>query len=214
MSDLGSGIAPIALAFGVLGLPGADAGDLGLVLLRAAVPRVVFMLVGGVVADRLDRGRVMVLAEVLAGLAQLLAGVLLLTGLGHGRRGCARWPSSTGTAFSLFYPAYAGLVPSLVADPADLQSTNALLRLSTNIAGHPRHGPGRPPRRHHRLGLGPGRRLADLRPLGRPASGRSVNAPGGREESSTSALTDLREGWREFTRPPLGVGRRPAVLRS
>ena len=197
VSDLGSGIAPIALAFGVLALPGSDAGDLGLVLFAAAVPRVVFMLVGGVVADRLDRGRVMVLAEVLAGLAQLLAGVLLLTGSATVAWLCAL-AVVNGTAFSLFYPAYAGLVPSLVPDPADLQSANALLRLSTNIAGI--------------LGtalggllvatIGSGWALV-VDSLTFALSAALIWALGerarGRIEASTSALTDLREGWREFT---------------
>jgi hypothetical protein len=41
VSDFGTGIAPIALAFGVLALPGGDASGLGLVLLCAALPRLV-----------------------------------------------------------------------------------------------------------------------------------------------------------------------------
>jgi len=57
VSDLGTGMAPIALAFGVLALPGGDARSLGLVLLCAAVPRLLFFLVGGVLADRFDRPR-------------------------------------------------------------------------------------------------------------------------------------------------------------
>ena len=197
VSDLGSGIAPIALAFGVLDLPGADAGDLGLVLFSAALPRVLFMLFGGVVADRLDRGRVMVSAEVLAGLAQLVAGALLLTGTASIAWLCAL-AVLNGTAFSLFYPAYAGLVPSLVADPADLQSVNALLRLSTNIAGI--------------LGTAVGGLLVATIGAGWALvadsltfllSGALIWALGerarGRVEWSTSGLGDLRDGWREFT---------------
>lgn len=197
VSDLGSGIAPIALAFGVLGLPDADAGSLGLVLFAAALPRVLFMLVGGVVADRLDRGRVMVTAEVLAGLAQLLAGILLLTGTATVAWLCAL-AAVNGTAFSLFYPAYAGLVPSLVTDPADLQSTNALLRLSTNVAGI--------------LGTALGGLLVATIGSGWALVVDSMTfalsatliwslgeRARGRVESSASALTDLRDGWREFT---------------
>jgi predicted MFS family arabinose efflux permease len=197
VSDLGSGIAPIALAFGVLDLPGADAGDLGLVLFAAALPRVLFMLFGGVVADRLDRGRVMVSAEVLAGLAQLLAGALLLTGTASIAWLCAL-AVLNGTAFSLFYPAYAGLVPSLVADPRDLQSANALLRLSTNIAAI--------------LGTALGGLLVATIGAGWALVADSATfllsaaliwALGerarGRVETTTSMLTDLRDGWREFT---------------
>ncbi len=196
-SDLGSGIAPIALAFGVLDLPGADAGDLGLVLFAAAVPRVLFMLFGGVVADRLDRGRVMVFAEVLAGVAQLVAGAMLLTGTATIAWLCLL-AVVNGTAFSLFYPAYSGLVPSLVSDPDDRQSTNALLRLSTNIAGI--------------LGtalggllvatIGSGWALV-VDSLTFALSAALIWALGerarGRVETGTSALTDLRDGWHEFT---------------
>jgi len=197
VSDLGTGIAPIALAFGVLDLPGADAGDLGLILFAAAVPRVLFMLFGGVVADRVDRGRVMVLAEVLAGAAQLVAGALLLTGSATVGWLCAL-AVVNGTAFSLFYPAYAGLVPSLVADPADLQSVNALLRLSTNVAGI--------------LGtalggllvatIGSGWALvvdASTFLLSAALIGVLGERARGRVEASSTVLADLRDGWREFT---------------
>jgi len=197
VSDLGSGIAPIALAFGVLELPGADAGDLGLVLFAAAVPRVVFMLLGGVVADRLDRGRLMVTAEVLAGLAQLLAGVLLLTGTASILWLCVL-AAVNGTAFSLFYPAYAGLVPSLVSDPDDLQSVNALLRLSTNVAGI--LGTALGGLLVATIGAGPALVVDSFTFL---LSATLIWLLGerarGRVEATSSVLTDLREGWREFT---------------
>jgi MFS family permease len=57
-SFFGGAIAPIAIAFAVLDLTGS-ATDLGLVLAARMVPQVVFMLVGGVWADRLPRNRVM-----------------------------------------------------------------------------------------------------------------------------------------------------------
>ena len=64
VSDVGNGIAPIALAFGVLGLPGGDARSLGLVLFCAALPRLLFLLLGGVIADRVrSRARLMAAAE-------------------------------------------------------------------------------------------------------------------------------------------------------
>lgn len=51
MSTAGTTMAPIALAFAVLGLTGS-ASALGLVLAARTFPMLVFLLVGGVVSDR------------------------------------------------------------------------------------------------------------------------------------------------------------------
>ena len=48
VSNIGNGITPIALAFGVLSIPGADAGSLSYVTTAQMIPLVLFMLVGGV----------------------------------------------------------------------------------------------------------------------------------------------------------------------
>ncbi|HSN05820.1 MAG TPA: MFS transporter [Candidatus Angelobacter sp.] len=133
VSVLGSAIAPIALAFGVLGIPGGSPTALGLVLFCAAVPRVVFILFGGVAADRFGRARLMVRAETVAAVAQLVAATLFLTG-----RATVPWlavlAAVGGVATAMFFPAFTGLVPE-VADDDELQSANALLRLSSNVAG-------------------------------------------------------------------------------
>ena len=50
LSVLGGAFAPVALAFGVLGLPGATASTLSIVLAAEEIPLVLFMLVGGVIA--------------------------------------------------------------------------------------------------------------------------------------------------------------------
>ena len=57
-SSLGSGLVPVALAFAVVDLTGS-ASALGLVLSAGLVARVCLLLLGGVVADRLPRQRVM-----------------------------------------------------------------------------------------------------------------------------------------------------------
>lgn len=46
VSNIGNGITPIALAFGVLSIPGADAGSLSYVTTAQMIPLVLFMLVG------------------------------------------------------------------------------------------------------------------------------------------------------------------------
>jgi MFS family permease len=79
ISMLGSAIAPVAIAFAVLDLTGSAAA-LGLVLAARSIPEVVFMLVGGVIADRFDRARVLVAANVVASGTQGIGTTLLLTG--------------------------------------------------------------------------------------------------------------------------------------
>ena len=75
----GSAIAPVALAFAVLDLTGSKT-DLGLILFCREVPLVVFLLVGGIWADRLPRNRVMMGANVVSGFAQATTAWLLITG--------------------------------------------------------------------------------------------------------------------------------------
>jgi MFS family permease len=106
ISMLGSAIAPVAIAFAVLDLTGSAAA-LGLVLAARSIPEVVFMLVGGVIADRFDRARVLVAANVVASGTQGIGTTLLLTGaasvpaLANSRSdqrvGSPAWPASSAT---------------------------------------------------------------------------------------------------------------------
>ncbi|CAM5333952.1 MFS transporter [Streptomyces griseorubiginosus] len=79
VTNLGSNGALIAAAFAVLGA-GGDSGDVGLVAAARTLPLVVFLLIGGAVADRLPRHRVMVAANTLNFLSQGAFAVLVLTG--------------------------------------------------------------------------------------------------------------------------------------
>lgn len=134
VSDFGTGIAPIALAFGVLALPGGSASGLGLVLLAASIPRLLFLLVGGVIADRVrSRARLMAATEVIAAVAQAVAATLFLTG--HASvPALAAIAVVNGTTRSIFFPTMTGLIPHLASGDA-LQSANALIRLSMSVAG-------------------------------------------------------------------------------
>jgi len=125
---------PVALAFAVLEL--GDAGDLGLVLASFTVGRLLFVLAGGVWADRLDRRLVMVGADLVRGTGQAGLAVLLLTG------SASVWHFAAvgffvGSASAFFGPASTGLIPQTVS-PARLQEANAFLSLSdsaTSLAG-------------------------------------------------------------------------------
>lgn len=124
-------IAPIALAFAVLDL-GGSASQLGLVLACRALPLVALVLLGGVIADRLPRSLVLVLANAIGALTQALVAVLLLTGSAEIWM-IAAIEVVNGSASAFLFPAASGLTPQTVP-AAHLQPANALLRLGHNMA--------------------------------------------------------------------------------
>ena len=135
ISLFGTAFAPIALAFAVIELTGSPS-DLGLVLGAYMLAHLVFLLAGGVWADRLPRNLVMVTSDLLSGGAQLIAAGLLLTGSAQAWHLVALG-AIRGGASAFFMPASTGLVPQVVS-AGRLQQANALLSLSRNstrIAG-------------------------------------------------------------------------------
>ena len=131
VSMLGTAIAPVAIAFAVLDLTGSPAA-LGIVLAARSIPQVALMLIGGVISDRFDRSRVLVVANLVAGAAQAAAAVLLLTGSASIPT-LAILEAVNGAASALVFPAAAAITPQTV--PASmLQQANATLRLVLNAA--------------------------------------------------------------------------------
>jgi MFS family permease len=129
VSLLGTAVAPVALAFAVLDLTGS-ATDLGYVLAAGWLPQIVFILIGGILGDRLPRNLVMVGANLLSAAAQGATAALLLAGV------AAPWHLAAlaavrGTATALFFPAAQAVVPEIV-EAELLQPANALLRLATS----------------------------------------------------------------------------------
>ena len=128
-STVGDSLSFIALAFAVLGFGGSGT-DLGLVIAAYSLPVVVFLLIGGVWADRLPRRAVMIATDLVRAAAQLALAVGVLTGN-------ASVPLFvlaafiTGTAQSFFQPAAIGIVPQAVSE-GRLQQANALLNLSAS----------------------------------------------------------------------------------
>lgn len=194
-SLLGSAMAPVALAFAVIDDLDGSASALGLVLAVGWVPQIAFILVGGVVADRLPRHRVMVGADAVSGCAQLAAGVLLLSGSAE------LWHLVVvqlvrGSATSFFFPAATGLVPQTVAR-AQLQEANALLRLThsgTNVVGAAAGG-------LLVAGLGSGWAITfdGVTFLAGGLVLSRMRVAGAGRLAAPSALRELREGWREFS---------------
>jgi predicted MFS family arabinose efflux permease len=132
ISVAGNGFGRIALAFGVLALPGSNPAELSLVLACQAIPQVVLVLFGGVLADRISRGRLMVVAELTAAVAW--TGLALCIAV----RTDALWlvcalSVVAGAASIMFAPAMAGVVPELVSE-SQLQRANGVIRIGQNIA--------------------------------------------------------------------------------
>jgi MFS family permease len=126
---LGSMMAPIALAFAVLDLTDS-AGALGQVLAARSIPLVVFLLVGGVIADRFDRALVMRLSNLLAAATQGIVAALVISGQAQLWQIIAL-EAVNGMVSAVSFPAMSSVVPQLV--PRDqLQPANALLALSRN----------------------------------------------------------------------------------
>jgi MFS family permease len=199
VSMTGNAVAPIALAFAVLDLTGS-ALDLGIVVGGRSITTIVFILIGGVVADRLPRSVVMVASSTLAAASQAAVATLVLT---H----TATIPlllalsCVNGLVSAFAFPAVSALVPQTVSDDERTQA-NALNRLGSNAAmilGAALGG-------LLVAGVGPGWGLAVdsatflvsavLFGLVRVKDHR---APSG---ESSQMLTELREGWREFVSRP------------
>ncbi|MFJ7078443.1 MFS transporter [Streptomyces sp. NPDC098781] len=129
ISATGSAMAPLALAYSVIE-QGGGAGELGVVLATNTVPTVVFLLMGGVLADRVSRSRLLFLGNLLAAVAQGALAVTVATGRAT-TTSIAVCGFVAGTAVALTVPATQGAVAQIV--PAgQLQRANALLRLPTN----------------------------------------------------------------------------------
>jgi MFS family permease len=132
VSVLGSTLSPVALTLGVL-RSGLSASDLGLVLAANTVPLVVFVLIGGVVADRLPRHGVMVATNAVRAVTQTCLGLLLLEGRPD------VWAlvgiqAVTGAATAFYAPASTGLTATTVEKDL-LQRANALMALVTSVGG-------------------------------------------------------------------------------
>ncbi|MCM0622626.1 MFS transporter [Nocardioides bruguierae] len=132
LSMIGTALTPVALALGVLEATGS-AAKLGLVLAAYSVPQVVFLLAGGVWADRLPRQRMMVAADAIRVFTQCGFGVLLLTGWSP-LWAMMALQALCGAGSALFLPASTGLVADTT--PVGMrQEANALLSLTRNLTG-------------------------------------------------------------------------------
>ncbi len=192
---LGTMMAPVALTFAVLDFSDSPSA-LGRVLAANSIPLVVFLLLGGVIADRFDRTRVLFVTNIGAGLTQAVIATLVIRG------DVQLWQiialtAVNGALAAASFPAMASVVPSLVPRGL-LQQANVLLsmqRASLAIIGPSVSaalvvtvGPGVALAIDSVTWLVAGALLIRVHIPARPA-----------RTEHTSVLTDLREGWTVFT---------------
>ncbi|GCB88058.1 MFS transporter [Streptomyces noursei] len=194
ISTLGSAGAVSAASFAVLRAGGSDT-DVGLIAAARTVPLVLFLLVGGAVADRFPRQKIMVAANGLSALSQALFAALVLSG------GARMWQMAIlsalgGVGQAFFAPASQGLLLANV-ETAHASRAFAVYRLgvnSANIGGVALGG-------ILTAVFGPGIALAvDAGSFVLAALLRSfLNiAPSVREKPVSGMWRDLREGWLDF----------------
>jgi MFS family permease len=121
----------VALPFAVLAI-GGTATDIGIVEAANLVPLAVFVLIGGVWADRLPRQKVMLVADFLRFGLQCTTAALLISGVAEVWH-LAVLQVGMGACEAFFRPASVGLVPQVVSAPR-LQQANALSSLVTSAS--------------------------------------------------------------------------------
>ena len=131
----GGQIAPIALAFAVLALSDS-ATDLGIALAARTIPALLFVLLGGVLADRLPRKQLLVASDWGNFVAQSALALFLLAG--HATLIVIVFTQAlAGLCSAAYHPASRGIVP-LIATRSQLQHANALVGVvgsATSILG-------------------------------------------------------------------------------
>lgn len=130
ISLFGSGMTPVALAFAVLAVPHGQQ-LLGYILAAELMPNVLMLLIGGSMADRYRRDRLIQLANVGSGFTQAGIAVVVLTGMNP------YWifplAVANGILGAFTAPATRGIVPELV-QREQLKEANSLLNASRSAA--------------------------------------------------------------------------------
>ena len=132
ISRLGDSLYRIALSWWVLEKTGS-AVAMGIVLIFSQIPLLLFLLIGGVVVDRLPRIRIMFASDVLSGL--VIASVAVFSWLNLLEIWHIYIASIIfGFVEAFFFPAYQAVIPEIT--PSELlTSANSLNGLSQRITG-------------------------------------------------------------------------------
>jgi MFS family permease len=131
ISNLGNGLSPIALAYGVLRLPGSTARDLSLVMAARITPMIVFMLFGGVIGDRYKRNRIVGGTDIIGSLFASVSAISFIAGFASVPL-LALMGGLFGVLNALWWPAMSGVLPDILPK-ASLQQGNAIVGLMSNF---------------------------------------------------------------------------------
>ncbi len=131
ISNVGNGLSPIALAYGVLSLPGADGSDLSIVMGARYLPLILFMLFGGVFADRFQRNRIVGGSDIIGSFLVAVSAISLIAGFSSILL-LAVMGALFGVLNALWWPAMSGVLPEILPKEK-LQEGNAIIGLMSNI---------------------------------------------------------------------------------
>lgn len=131
ISNVGNGLSPIALAYGVLSLKGSTGTDLSLVMTARIAPMIIFMLLGGVIGDRFKRNRIVGGSDVIGSLFAGTSAISFIVGFANIPL-LALMGGLFGILNALWWPAMSGVLPEIL--PKDgLQKGNAVVGLLSNF---------------------------------------------------------------------------------
>ena len=198
LAVMSSVAAPVAIAFGVLESPDGTPTRLSVIMACQAVPLIAFVLIGGVIADRMPRNRVVLIGLTLSTISFGMIGLMLLDGR-------APWwflgvaAVASGIGIAVMNPALAAIVPELV-NKEQLHAANSfvgIIRNTARILGVIIAG--------FLVSLFGGGWSLIIFALCFLVAGTifgfvRLRYPNQRTGDSTSFITDLRTGWSEFTR--------------
>ncbi|HTZ90950.1 MAG TPA: MFS transporter [Streptosporangiaceae bacterium] len=184
----------VGVSFAVLDATGGSTAKLSYVLAAQIAPSLIFLLLGGVFADRIAPQKVIVVGNLMMAAGEGTFGILVLTG--HP----ALWQmigleSLTGIGMALFYPASSALLPRLVPGGL-LQEASAVSRLAMNggqMGGAVLAG-------FVVAAIGPGWALAicGIGMLGTVPLMLALRVTSPERTHQPGMLRELREGWSEF----------------
>ena len=132
ISGLGDSLYGIAMAWWIANQIGS-AEAMGQALAFAFLPRLVFLLLGGVIGDRLPRISMLLTTHIIQGFVIALIAVLAAFGRLETWHVYAA-SLLAGMMAALAHPAYTAIVPDLTSDE-NLFSANSLISLSVHLTG-------------------------------------------------------------------------------
>lgn len=192
VSLFGSAMTPVALAFAVLQVRNGQ-HLLGYVLAAEIVPQLVLLLIGGSIADRYRRDRLILFSNLGSGLTQAVIAWIVIFGISP----YYLFPFAVlnGALAAFTSPAMRGIIPEIV-DSQDIRQANSLLGTSRSAARI--IGPTVAGVLVATIGGGWGIALDAVSFFLAAGCLSRVRIPGRPPVSTGSVLQEMREGWSYF----------------